>query len=139
MYEVLKASGQTGGFNFDAKTRCPSFTAEDMFHAYILGMDTFALGLIKAAALIEDGRIDAFVKNRYVHLQDRHRGQDPLRRDHPRRAGCLCRQSGRACPPQQRQVGVSRERRQPDPVQLIHQTNSICASDGIKQPSAGLS
>ena len=39
----------TGGFNFDAKNRRPSYTPEDMFHAFILGMDTFALGLIKAA------------------------------------------------------------------------------------------
>ena len=29
-------------------------------------MDTFALGLIKAAAIIEDGRIDEFKKNRYA-------------------------------------------------------------------------
>jgi xylose isomerase len=66
MYEVLKNGGLTGGFNFDSKTRRPSYTAEDMFHAYILGMDTFALGLIKAAALIEDGRLDAFVEDRYA-------------------------------------------------------------------------
>ena len=65
MYEVLKSGGLTGGLNFDSKTRRSSYTAEDMFHAYILGMDTFALGLIKAADLIEDGRIDAFVKERY--------------------------------------------------------------------------
>jgi len=65
MYEVLKAGGLTGGFNFDAKTRRPSYTAEDMFHAFILGMDTFALGLIKAAEIIEDGRIDLFVEERY--------------------------------------------------------------------------
>ncbi|MFV0362392.1 MAG: xylose isomerase, partial [Suipraeoptans sp.] len=65
MYEVLKAGGITVGFNFDSKTRRPSNTMEDMFHAYILGMDTFALGLIKAAALIEDGRIDEFVKEKY--------------------------------------------------------------------------
>ena len=65
MYEVLKAGGLTGGFNFDAKTRRPSNTYEDMFEAYILGMDTFALGLIKAAALIGDGRIDEFKKQRY--------------------------------------------------------------------------
>ena len=69
MYEVLKGDGLTGGFNFDSKTRRPSYTVEDMFHAYILGMDTFALGLIKAAALIEDGRLDAFVAERYASYQ----------------------------------------------------------------------
>lgn len=66
MYEVLKAGGLTGGFNFDSKNRRPSYTQEDMFKAFILGMDTFALGLIKAAAIIEDGRLDQFVKNRYA-------------------------------------------------------------------------
>ena len=60
MYEVLKAGGLTGGFNFDA------YTMEDMFHAYILGMDAFALGLIKAAKIIEDGRIDGFIADRYA-------------------------------------------------------------------------
>ncbi|MEG0741901.1 MAG: xylose isomerase [Clostridia bacterium] len=67
MYEVLKAGGLVnGGFNFDSKNRRPSYTHEDMFLAFILGMDTFALGLIKAAELLEDGRIDAFVKERYA-------------------------------------------------------------------------
>ena len=66
MYEILKAGGLTnGGLNFDAKTRRPSWTHEDMFKAFILGMDTFALGLIKADALISDGRIDEFLKERY--------------------------------------------------------------------------
>ncbi len=66
MYEVLKAGGlKNGGFNFDAKNRRPSNTYEDMVKGFILGMDTFALGLIKAAELIEDGRIDEFVKLRY--------------------------------------------------------------------------
>ncbi|NLB77325.1 MAG: xylose isomerase [Clostridiaceae bacterium] len=70
MYEILKAGGlKNGGFNFDAKNRRPSYTAEDMFHAYILGMDSFALGLIKAAAIIEDGRIDSFVKERYSSFE----------------------------------------------------------------------
>jgi len=36
-----------------------------MFLGYILGMDAFALGLLNAAKIIEDGRIDAFVKERY--------------------------------------------------------------------------
>ena len=66
MLEVLKAGGITGGFNFDAKTRRPSNTYADMFKAYILGMDTFALGLIKAAEIVEDGRIDEFIKRRYA-------------------------------------------------------------------------
>jgi len=65
MYEVIKAGGLSGGFNFDAKTRRPSNTFEDMFLGYILGMDTFALGLIKAAQIIEDGRLDTFVHEKY--------------------------------------------------------------------------
>ena len=65
MYEVLKNGGLTGGFNFDAKNRRPSNTPEDMFHGFILGMDSFALGLIKAAALMEDGRLEENLKNRY--------------------------------------------------------------------------
>lgn len=70
MYEVLKAGGLTGGFNFDAKSRRPSNTYEDMFESYILGMDTFALGLIKAAEIIEDGRIDGFVADKYASFND---------------------------------------------------------------------
>ena len=70
MYEVIKAGGLTGGFNFDAKTRRPSNTYEDMFEAFILGMDAFALGLINAAKIIEDGRIDEFVKNKYASFTD---------------------------------------------------------------------
>jgi len=69
MYEVLKAGGISGGLNFDAKTRRASYTKEDMFHAYILGMDSFALGLLTAAKIIEDGRIDGFVKERYSSYQ----------------------------------------------------------------------
>ena len=71
MYEVLKAGGlKNGGFNFDAKNRRPSYTYEDMFLGFILGMDSFALGLIKAAQIIEDGRIDAFVKERYASYEN---------------------------------------------------------------------
>ncbi len=70
MYEVLKSGGFTGGFNFDAKNRRPSNTYEDMFHAFILGMDAFALGLIKAAKLIEDGRLDENIKKRYSSFNE---------------------------------------------------------------------
>ena len=69
MYEVLKAGGLTGGFNFDAKNRRASNTYEDMFYGFILAMDTFALGLIKAAELIEDGRIDEFVREKYKSFE----------------------------------------------------------------------
>lgn len=66
MLEVLQAGGFTnGGLNFDAKARRGSFTNEDIFYSYIAGMDTFALGLIKAAAIIEDGRIAQFLGERY--------------------------------------------------------------------------
>ncbi len=66
MLEILRAGGLRGGLNFDAKNRRPSYTHQDMFEGFILGMDSFALGLIKAVALIEDGRIDQFVKERYA-------------------------------------------------------------------------
>jgi xylose isomerase len=66
MYEVLKSDGLTGGFNFDSKSRRPSYTVEDMFTSYILGMDTFALGLRIAQKIIDDGRIDKFVADRYA-------------------------------------------------------------------------
>lgn len=66
MYEVLKEGGFiNGGLNFDAKARRQSNTFEDIVLAYIAGMDSFALGLIKADELIRDGRIDEFVKDRY--------------------------------------------------------------------------
>lgn len=67
MYEVIKAGGFTnGGLNFDAKARRGSYTPEDIFHSYIAGMDTFALGFKAARALIADGRIDKFVEDRYA-------------------------------------------------------------------------
>ena len=66
MYEILKNGGLDGGLNFDAKNRRPSNTYEDMFYGYILGMDSFAFGLEKAAEIIEDGRLDDFVAERYA-------------------------------------------------------------------------
>lgn len=70
MYELLKSGGLTcGGFNFDAKNRRASYTYEDMFQGFILGMDTFALGLMKAEKIMEDGRIDRFITERYASYQ----------------------------------------------------------------------
>jgi len=70
MYEVVKAGGFTnGGLNFDAKARRQSNTFEDIILSYIAGMDSFALGLIKAQEIIDDGRIDEFAKERYSSYQ----------------------------------------------------------------------
>ena len=67
MYEVLKEGGfKNGGLNFDAKTRRQSNTMEDILLAYITGMDTFALGLRIAFKMIEDGRLEKFVEERYA-------------------------------------------------------------------------
>ncbi|MFM8468517.1 MAG: xylose isomerase [Limisphaerales bacterium] len=66
MLSILKYGGfTTGGVNFDAKVRRESFEPVDLFHAHIGGMDAFARGLKIAAAIRADGRLDAFVKNRY--------------------------------------------------------------------------
>jgi xylose isomerase len=67
MLVVLGMGGlQPGGLNFDAKRRRESHTPEDLFHAHIGGMDTFARALKIAAALRADGRIADFVKARYA-------------------------------------------------------------------------
>jgi len=66
MYEIIKAGGFTkGGLNFDAKARRASNAPEDVFYSYISGMDCFALGLKMAYKLIDDGRLDQFVTDRY--------------------------------------------------------------------------
>ncbi|MDR3072648.1 MAG: xylose isomerase [Clostridiales Family XIII bacterium] len=71
MLEILKSGGfTTGGLNFDSKNRRSSYTQEDMFAGFILGMDAFALGLIKADELLQDGRIDAFVTARYAGYKE---------------------------------------------------------------------
>jgi xylose isomerase len=67
LYHLLKGGGfTTGGFNFDAKVRRQSMDGEDLFHAHIGGVDVLARALLNAAAIIEDGRLDAFVDNRYA-------------------------------------------------------------------------
>ena len=66
MYEVLKMGGFiNGGLNFDAKVRRGSFEPVDLFYGHIAGMDTFAKGLRVAAKIIEDGKMDKFVADRY--------------------------------------------------------------------------
>jgi len=70
LIELVRAGGFTdGGFNFDAKVRRQSIDAADLFHGHIGGIDTIAHALIKAAALIEDGRLEAFRAARYAGWQ----------------------------------------------------------------------
>lgn len=66
MYHLLKNGGfSSGGMNFDAKVRRQSIDPEDMFYGHIGGLDALARGLLSAARLIEDGRIEAFQQSRY--------------------------------------------------------------------------
>ncbi|KQT31363.1 xylose isomerase [Sphingomonas sp. Leaf412] len=67
MLEIVRAGGfTTGGFNFDAKVRRQSVDAVDLFHGHIGGIDVVAKGLLNAAALIEDGRLDTLKAERYA-------------------------------------------------------------------------
>jgi xylose isomerase len=71
MYEILLNGGlHSGGLNFDAKVRRPSYTVDDLVQAHIAGMDTFARGLIAANGMIEDGELPGFVADRYRGYQD---------------------------------------------------------------------
>jgi xylose isomerase len=64
---ILQAGGFTsGGFNFDAKLRRPSIDPQDLFHAHAGGMDNLARSLLAADRLLADGKLQAFVDERYA-------------------------------------------------------------------------
>jgi len=66
-YYILKAGGfSTGGFNFDAKIRRQSIDPDDLLEAHVGSMDACARGLLIAEAMIKDGKLDAFVADRYA-------------------------------------------------------------------------
>ncbi|MBZ4022066.1 xylose isomerase [Rhodobacter sp. TJ_12] len=66
-YEILKAGGfTTGGTNFDAKLRRQSLDAEDLILAHAGAMDVCARALKAAAALLEDGSLEANRAARYA-------------------------------------------------------------------------
>ena len=103
MLELLRMGGfTTGGLNFDAKVRRQSHEPVDLFHAHIGGMDAFARGLEIAHAIVEDGRLDAFVNARYAKWSEKF-GQKVLHGnrslddcvDHVMRHGEPSRASGR--------------------------------------------
>lgn len=67
MLMLLRYGGiAPGGLNFDAKVRRESLDVADLFHAHIGAMDAFARGLKIAAAIRADGRLEAFVRERYA-------------------------------------------------------------------------
>lgn len=71
MYEILLNGGlHSGGLNFDAKLRRPSTTVADLAQAHIIGMDSFARGLMTAQAILDDGELPTFVNDRYAGYQD---------------------------------------------------------------------
>ncbi|WP_319477641.1 xylose isomerase [Marispirochaeta aestuarii] len=66
MLVVLQNGGLgSGGLNFDAKVRRNSTDLEDLFHAHIGGMDTFAIALEAADRIIARGLVKKFRDSRY--------------------------------------------------------------------------
>jgi len=66
-YEVLKAGGfATGGTNFDAKLRRQSLDPVDLIAAHVGAMDICARGLKAAAAMQDDGTLEARRRDRYA-------------------------------------------------------------------------
>lgn len=66
-YEILRAGGfDTGGTNFDAKLRRQSLDPEDLILAHVGAMDVCARGLRAAAAMLEDGKLEAARTARYA-------------------------------------------------------------------------
>jgi xylose isomerase len=71
MYEVLLNGGLgKGGLNFDAKVRRASFEPEDLIHAHIAGMDSFAHGLKVAHKLLKDRVFEDVIADRYRSYQE---------------------------------------------------------------------
>ncbi|RMA42328.1 xylose isomerase [Rhodophyticola porphyridii] len=66
-YEILRAGGfTTGGTNFDAKLRRQSLDPADLILAHAGAMDICARGLKAAAAILEDGGLEAARAARYA-------------------------------------------------------------------------
>ncbi|PZP41877.1 MAG: xylose isomerase [Pseudopedobacter saltans] len=64
---IIEAGGLgTGGVNFDAKIRRNSTDADDIFHAHIGGMDTFARGLLVAEKVLTSSPYKKLRTERYA-------------------------------------------------------------------------
>jgi xylose isomerase len=66
-YQILKNGGLApGGLNFDSKVRRQSIDPQDLLLGHIGGLDVCAQALGAAARLIEDGKYDRFLVERYA-------------------------------------------------------------------------
>jgi xylose isomerase len=76
MLIILQAGGfKGGGINFDAKIRRNSTDAEDLFHAHIGGIDSFARALITADNILIKSDYKKLRKERYATF-DTGKGKD---------------------------------------------------------------
>ena len=76
MLIILQAGGfKGGGINFDAKIRRNSTDPEDLFHAHIGGMDTFARALITADAILQKSDYKKIRTDRYTSF-DKGKGKE---------------------------------------------------------------
>ena len=67
MLVILQAGGfKGGGINFDAKIRRNSTDADDLFHAHIGGIDTFARALLTADNILNKSDFKKLRKERYA-------------------------------------------------------------------------
>jgi len=67
MLVILQAGGfKGGGINFDAKIRRNSTDAQDLFHAHIGGIDSFARALITADNILNKSDFKKLRKERYA-------------------------------------------------------------------------
>jgi xylose isomerase len=67
MAVVLEQGGLgAGGLNFDCKVRRESVDPVDLFIGHIGAMDTYALGLRKAAKMKEEGTMKSMMEERYL-------------------------------------------------------------------------
>ena len=71
MLVIVQSGGlQGGGVNFDAKRRRNSTDLEDLFHAHIGGIDTFARALMVTDKLINETDFVQRVNDRYASFQN---------------------------------------------------------------------
>jgi xylose isomerase len=71
MLVIIEAGGfKGGGINFDAKIRRNSTDPEDLFHAHIGGMDTFARALVTADAILQKSEYKKIRAERYTSFDN---------------------------------------------------------------------